>query len=355
MGVRLGLGLRSSLRRMEKPKLPRGLIYLVDDGPGISRRRVGKGFTYHLPGGRRLVDAAEVTRIDSLAIPPAYRRVWISPHGNSHLQATGYDDRERKQYRYHADWQASRAREKFAQMAEFGEALPVIRSAVAGGLRHREMDRARVVATLVRMLDFTACRIGNLNYRDDNGTYGLSTLESEHVDTHGETVEMAYRGKGGSEIEAKLRSGAVAKIVRKLQELPGQHLFKFRNPRGDWHPVGSADVNEWLQGVTGAEFTAKNFRTWHASRLALEIFSETEVPDSATAVARVRNEAIREVAEQLHHRPSTCRKYYVHPVVVKLFEAGRLRGVVEAAVVPVRGRAQSEDRLLELVGGRAAG
>ncbi len=338
---------------MEEPKLPRGLIYLVDEGPGITRRRVGEKFAYFLPGGGKLMDAAEVARIDSLAIPPAYQRVWISPHANTHLQATGYDDRKRKQYRYHADWQALRARKKFAQMGEFGDALPEIRKAVAGALRHRELDRARVVATLVRMLDLTACRIGNLNYRDENGTYGLSTLEAEHVDAHGQTVEMAYRGKGGNDIEAKLRSGTVAKIVRKLQELPGQHLFKFKDARGDWHPVDSADVNEWLQEVTGAAFTAKNYRTWHASRLALEILSETAVPDSATAIARERNAAIKEVAKKLHHRPATCRKYYVHPVVVELFEAGKLRGSLEAGGVPVRGRAASEDRLLELLGGTA--
>ncbi len=330
-------------------KLPRGLIYLVDEGPGISRRRAGAGFSYFLPDGERLADSAEVARINALAIPPAYRRVWISPRGNSHLQATGYDDKERKQYRYHADWQALRAREKFSQMEEFGAALPDIRAAVAGALRHRELDRVRVVATLVRMLDQTACRIGNLNYRDENGTYGLSTLEAEHVDAHGETVELAYRGKGGGDIEAKLRSGTVAKIVRKLQELPGQHLFKFRDARGAWHPVDSSDVNEWLQEVTGAEFTAKNFRTWHASRLALEIFSETEVPDSAAGVVRARNAGIKEVAAKLHHRPATCLKYYIHPVVVEWFEAGKLAGLVEPDGVPVRGRAASEDALLRIL------
>ncbi len=338
---------------MDKPKLPRGLIYLIDEAAGISRRRrAGGGFSYFLPDGSRLSDDAEVARIDSLAIPPAYRRVWISPHGNSHLQATGYDDRRRKQYRYHAEWQRLRAREKFAQMGEFGAALPSIRAAVAGALRHRELDRPRVVATLVRMLDQTACRIGNLNYRDENGTYGLSTLESEHVDAHGETVELSYRGKGGGDIEAKLRSGTVAKIVRKLQELPGQHLFKYKDARGGWHPVDSTDVNEWLQEVSGAVFTAKNFRTWHASRLALEILAETEVPESATGIARARNTAIKDVAVRLHHRPATCRKYYVHPLVVELFEAGKLSRSLGAGGVPVRGRAASEDRLLELISAR---
>ncbi|MGC1481426.1 MAG: DNA topoisomerase IB [Chthoniobacterales bacterium] len=330
-------------------RLPGGLVYVVDDVPGIRRRRAGRGFAYYLPDGAKLRDKLEVARINSLAIPPAYQRVWISPMANGHLQATGFDDRKRKQYRYHPDWQALRARAKFSQIAEFGQALPEIRAAVASALRHRELDRERVVATLVRMLDQTACRIGNLSYRDENGTYGLSTLECEHVDAHGSTVDLSYRGKGGSEIEASLRSGTVAKIVRKLQELPGQHLFKFRNGRGDWHPVESHDVNEWLQEVSGKEFTAKNFRTWHASRLALEVFSETEAPTSTADAVLKRNEGIKEVASRLHHRPATCRKYYVHPEVVERFEAGRLRAVESGGAPPVRGLAASEEVLLKLV------
>ncbi len=261
---------------MSSPRLPRGLIHVADDIPGITRKRRGQKFAYYLPDGTKLGDALEIERINALAIPPAYQRVWISPLSNSHLQATGRDARSRKQYRYHAAWKKVRAREKFHQMEEFGEALPTIRAAVTTALRRRELDRDRVIATLVRMLDLTACRIGNLNYRDENGTYGLSTLESEHVEIHGATVDLAYRGKSGSDVRTSLQSNVVAKIVRRLQELPGQHLFKFQDGAGAWHPVESHDVNEWLQSKTGAAFTAKNFRTWHASRLALEVFSETE-------------------------------------------------------------------------------
>ncbi len=302
---------------------PRGLVYVNDQGPGICRMRRGKGFSYRGADGRRLTDAAQLARIRSLAIPPAYTKVWICPVPEGHLQATGRDARGRKQFRYHADWRRARDETKFDRMSAFGAALPRIRACVARDLGWpvgQQVRRETVLATLVRLLDTTLVRVGNDEYARSNGSFGLTTLRNGHAVVKGGALRLRFRGKSGVVHEVSVNDRRVARVVARCQALAGQQLFEYLDETGAVRCIGSADVNDYLRAASGGDFTAKDFRTWHGSVIALGLAiadregADCAGPPSAAHVKRL----LSQVAARLGNTVAVCRKAYVHPRVLAL-------------------------------------
>src|SRR5580700_4519288 len=300
-----------------------GLRYSLDSVPGLARRRVGKGFSYVAPGGRRVRDAATLKRIRSLAIPPAWRDVWISIHPSVHLQATGRDAKGRKQYRYHPRWRATRDETKFHRMLAFAAALPRLRARVERDLRRPGLPRERVLATVVRLLETTLIRIGNEEYAHANGSYGLTTLRDRHVAVRGGTVAFRFRGKSGVAREVDLHDRRLASIVRKCQDLPGHELFQYVTEDGQTVVVESGDVNEYVRATTGAEFSAKDFRTWGGTVLAAAALGCLDPFDSVAQARKNVVEVVRRVSRRLGNTPSVCRKCYIHPAVLDGYLEGQ--------------------------------
>jgi DNA topoisomerase I len=301
-----------------------GLRYVTDSMPGIRRRRAGKGFSYRAPDGRLITDRAELARFKWLAIPPAWTSVWICPDPKGHLQATGFDSRGRKQYRYHPDWRTIRDVAKFDRMLAFAQALPRIRARVAEDQGRRGLPREKVLATIVHLLEVTLIRVGNREYARANGSYGLTTFRDRHVDFGGTELVFEYRGKGGKLHRISVRDRRLARIVRSCKELPGQHLFQYLDESGERRAIGSADVNAYLEEITGQQFTAKDFRTWAGTVLAALALSITEAFDSEAAAKRNVARAIEQVAAQLGNTVAVCRKSYIHPDVVECYLDGTL-------------------------------
>jgi DNA topoisomerase-1 len=358
-----------------------GLVYVSDDMPGLTRVKSGNGFRYRDASGTSIKDPEEIRRINKLAIPPAYTRVWICPRPDGHLQATGYDARGRKQYRYHADWQALRGDSKFERLQAFGKALPRLRARVARDLaphRNKPLSRSLVLATLVRLLDTTFVRVGNDEYARDNGSYGLTTLRNPHAGVRGKTLQLRFRGKSGVMQNLKVDDPKVAAVVRRCQQLPGQLLFQYEDEAGELRAVGSGDVNDYLAEITapptrsrhastqvphptgaaelalacpepvegpgrrrsgplggqdatrseqpwGQRFTAKDFRTWHGTVQALELTRRAcggngkDNGDAAAAAGGYSAKAVlQEVARLLGNTPAVCKKSYIHPAVLEL-------------------------------------
>jgi DNA topoisomerase I len=301
-----------------------GLRYVADSMPGIQRRRAGKGFSYRGPDGRLITDRAELARIKWLAIPPAWTDVWICPYRNGHLQATGFDARGRKQYRYHPGWRTTRDVAKFDRMLGFAEALPRIRARVAEDQARRGLPREKVLATVVRLLELTLIRVGNREYARANGSYGLTTMRDRHVDFGGTELVFEYRGKGGKPHRISLRDRRLARIVRSCKELPGQHLFQYLDENGERRAIGSADVNAYLEETAGQPFTAKDFRTWAGTVLAALALGASEGFETEAAAKRNVTRAIEQVAAQLGNTVAVCRKSYIHPEVVECYLDGTL-------------------------------
>jgi DNA topoisomerase-1 len=298
-----------------------GLVWVSDRMPGIRRRRRGKGFVYVDAQGRPVRDDATLQRIRRLAVPPAYRAVWICPWAHGHLQATGRDARGRKQYRYHAQWQAERGATKFDRLAAVGQALARIRSRVAADLADASQPtRGVVLATLVRLLDTTCVRIGNAEYTRSNGSYGLTTLRNAHAGVSGSRVHLRFRGKGGVEHQLRVDDPRVARVVRRCRELPGQDLFQYVDEDGSLRAVGSADVNAYLADAAGERITAKEFRTWHASVQALGLLLDVGAgaPDTGLSATQRLQAVVCAVAQRLGNTPTVCRKAYIHPAVLAL-------------------------------------
>jgi DNA topoisomerase I len=309
-----------------------GLRYVSDDAPGILRRRVGKGFSYRLPQGGPLRDAATLKRIRSLAIPPAWTQVWICPHPDGHIQATGRDEKGRKQYRYHPRWREVRDAAKYAHMVEFARALPGIRARVAEDLRRPGLAREKVLAAVVQLLEATLIRVGNDDYARQNDSYGLTTLQDRHVLVEGAELRFRFKGKGGKTWSLGVRDRWVARVVRALQDLPGQELFQYQDSDGTVRDVTSADVNAYLREAAGGrEVTAKDFRTWAGTVLAALALREFERFDSQAAAKRNVRAAIERVAARLGNTPTICRKCYVHPEVLGCYVEGQLLLDVQAA------------------------
>jgi DNA topoisomerase-1 len=282
-----------------------------DELPGITRRRAGKGWAYYDPHGKLIRDAKERRRLDSIALPPAYGDAWFCPAANGHILATGLDAKGRKQYRYHPQFRATREGEKFDGCLAFGKLLPLVRRRVERDLALPGVGKDKAIASVVRLLDLGALRIGNKGYARDNRSFGATTLQGRHAQVSGGKVLLKYRGKSGKMQEVSLTDKRLAACVRRMQDLPGQHLFQWQDAEGALHEVSSACVNRWLADTMGEPYTAKNFRTWHASALAFRLLAETREVVPLKAM-------LDEVAAHLGNTPAVTRKSYIHPAVIAL-------------------------------------
>lgn len=330
---------------------PVRLRHVDDTEPGILRKRAGTGFYYVDANGKRVEDAATLARIEALVIPPAYESVWICADPLGHLQATGRDARGRKQYRYHEDWTALRDTDKYARLMAFGHALPRLRGRIARDLRRNGMPREKILAAVVTLLDATLVRVGTPRYAKENRTYGLTTLHRRHVAIRGSRLRFQFTGKSGITHDVSVNDARLARIVRNCADLPGQRLFKYKDAEGGYREVGSADVNAYLQEVTGGEFTAKDFRTWAGSVHALALLRKTAA-DSETARKKAVAAVIKDVAQRLRNTVAVCRKCYVHPEVLAGFMADTLQAL-PGSHAGLRLRAD-EARLLALLEASAA-
>ena len=302
-----------------------GLVYVTDEMPGITRRKAGKGWSFHDPKGKAITDYWEKKRIEGIGVPPAYVDVWICPKANGHIQATGRDDKGRKQYRYHPKWSEARDAAKYAHMAEFGQLLPGIRARVDADMRKQGLPRAKVLATVVSLLEKSLIRVGNEDYAKDNKSYGLTTLRTRHLDVEGATMRFDFKGKSGKMWNLDVKDRRVAKVVRSIQDLPGQQLFQYVDEDGHRQPVDSSDVNEYLREITGgADITAKDFRTWAGTVLASLALQEFEAVDSQARMKKNVKAAIETVAKKLGNTVTICRKCYVHPHVIDSYLDGTL-------------------------------
>ena len=297
------------------------LAYVSDAEPGIRRKRSGKGSSFFGADGKRIKDRATLARIRALAIPPAWTYVWICSDPDGHMQATGRDQRGRKQYRYHQRWSASRDEVKYSNLADFARALPLIRERIDKDLRRRELPRERVLASVVWLLDNTMIRVGNAAYARDNKSFGLTTL---HVVVEGARLRFAFKGKSGKEWKLKLVDRRIARVVRGAQDIPGQKLFQYLDENGIRRPVRSQDINGYIREAAGNGFSAKHFRTWGGTIHAAALFAQTECPESKSAQRRVMNGIIDKVAERLVNTRSVCRKSYIHPTVLNDWLDGKL-------------------------------
>ena len=307
-----------------------GLVYVCDTDPGITRCKRGQSFRYVDPDGRAIDDPDLLQRIRSLAIPPAYSKVWICPNERGHLQATGRDARGRKQYRYHARWRATRDRGKFERIVEFGEALPRLRRRLRKDLALPGLPREKVLALVVSLLEETMIRVGNDAYAKQNNSYGLTTLRSRHVAMRKGRIHFHFRGKSGMWRDVALDDRRLVKVVRRVQELPGQRLFQYIDDDGQPQPVDSGMVNDYLREVTGGEFTAKDFRTWGGTVHAVAVLAATALPEEGgeRATKSLLAAAVKEVAAVLGNTPAVCRASYIHPEVFAGWQEGKLHRCV---------------------------
>jgi DNA topoisomerase-1 len=295
-----------------------------DCDPGITREKTRGGFRYRNARGQVIRDRGTLARIRALVIPPAWTKVWICRTANGHLQAVGRDARGRKQYLYHPSFRARRDDAKFSRLAAFGRALRRIRARVSADLARPGLPRDKVLAAVVRMLDRTQLRIGNHEYRRTNKSFGLSTLLDHHVTISSRRVRVKFSGKSGVRHEREVTDRKLAEVVRRCRDVPGQHLFQYRDDRRRPRAVGSTDVNDYIRRASGGEFTAKDFRTWAGTVLAAARLAVEELPESAKAAERIVVKVIREVAERLGNTPAVCRKSYIHPRVIEAFAEGKL-------------------------------
>jgi DNA topoisomerase-1 len=328
-----------------------GLRYVSDTQPGIRRKKSGKGFTYVGTDGKTLRDAKELARIRSLAIPPAYTDVWICPSPNGHIQATGRDARGRKQYRYHAKWREVRDETKFGRMLAFSEVLPKIRQRLERDLSRQGLPREKVLATVVRLLASTCIRVGNDEYAKANRSYGLTTLQDRHVEISGSKLRFEFRGKSGKTHTVSLNDRRLARIVQRCQALPGEDLFQYVDESEVRQTIGSGDVNDYIREISGEAFTAKDFRTWAGTLLAVAALSEVGAFTTRRQAKSNVLRAIDRVAEQLNNTRAVCRKYYVHPAVFETYMAGTMvdalqNGTKEAAKSALAEEEASVVRLL---------
>jgi DNA topoisomerase-1 len=301
-----------------------GLRYVSDTRPGYTRKRNGGSFQYFDTEGKLIRDESRLLRIGRLAIPPAYQDVWICPLSNGHIQATGRDDRGRKQYRYHERWRTIRDENKYDRILTFAAALPKIRRRVQADLKLPGLKREKVLAAVVQLLERTFIRVGNEEYARQNKSFGLTTMKGHHVKVRGKKLRFRFRGKGGKEHEIDFMDRRVAKIVRKLQDLPGQDLFQYFDDDSKLCNVTSQDVNDYLREITGEDFTAKDFRTWAGTVLtAMALNAQEKFATKKEAKSNVKN-AIAAAAKLLRNTPTICRKCYVHPAIVESYLDGDL-------------------------------
>lgn len=330
-----------------------GLRHVSDAMPGITRQTARERFRYVAADGKVVRDAATLERIRTLAVPPAWVDVWICPHPEGHLQATGRDARRRKQYRYHPDWVRARGEDKHARICDFGAALPRLRRRLRKALRNSGLPQEKVVAMVVAVMAATLIRIGNPQYARSNRSFGLTTLRNRHVKAVGSSrLRFRFPGKSGQAQDVLLDDRKLSGLVRRCQQLPGQHLFQYEDEDGTVQPVDSADINAWLQAAMDGTFTAKDFRTWGGTLMAFRQLAATPLPQgvdggppSERALSLEESRVVAEVAAALGNTSAVCRKAYIDPVLFAAWRAGRLHGRARGAV----GERQWEAALLRLL------
>ncbi len=309
-----------------------GLRYVSDVKPGIGRKKWRAGFRYIGVDGAPLRDAETLARIKSLVIPPAWADVWICPHRSGHLQATGRDVKGRKQSRYHPRWREVRDETKYERMTMFANALPLIRDRVEHDLALPGLPRQKVLATIVRLMETTFIRVGNVEYAKENQSYGLTTMRRKHVEIEGATITFTFQGKSRVNHTIDVNDRQLARIVKRCRDIPGYELFQYLDKDGEHHSIDSSDVNEYLQEITNEHFTAKDFRTWAGTVLACMMLREFEPFESDTQAKKNVVRAIEAVAKRLGNTPSVCRKCYVHPAVLESYLGGSMMETVEHRV-----------------------
>ncbi len=298
------------------------LVYVNDQLPGITRKKTGSSFSY-IKGGKT-ISAEDKIRIKSLVIPPAWTNVWICPLSNGHLQATGIDAAKRKQYRYHPTWNSFRNHSKFYHLLEFGKALPGIRQQLQKDLAMQGMPPEKVLATVVSLMEQTSIRIGSNLYEKLYGSFGLTTLKNKHVQINGSTVKFMFKGKKGISHTIHLKSKKLASIIHKCRDIPGQELFQYYDEDGGTHEIDSGMVNSYIKRISEGDFSAKDFRTWAGSVQALLAFKELGSFETVTEFKTKVVEALDKVAKVLGNTRTVCKKYYVHPIIINLYEANKL-------------------------------
>jgi DNA topoisomerase I len=327
------------------------LRYVSDSRPGVQRIRHGRSFRYLGTDGQPVRDLPTLRRIRSLAIPPAWTQVWICPVANGHIQAVGRDARGRKQYRYHGRWRAVRDEAKFDRIIQFGRALPAIRDRVERDLARPGLPREKVLASVVRLLETSLIRVGNVEYARENRSYGLTTLRTRHVTVEGARLRFEFRGKGGKPHTVDVSDRLLAGVVRRCQDLPGHELFQYLDETGQRQAIDSADVNAYLREIGGEEFTAKDFRTWGGTLLAAFALASPETTDGAAARRRL-TAAVVEVAARLGNTPTICRRCYIHPDIVAAHSDGTLAAGLRGR--QSTGLSAEESAVLRLLERRAA-
>ena len=300
------------------------LRYVNDSMPGITRRDARNGFDYRLPEGALVRDIATLKRVRALAIPPAWKEVWICRDPNGHLQATGRDQRGRKQYRYHARWREVRDDAKYGKLLIFARVLPLIRARVEEDLKRPGLPRERVLAAVVRVMELTLFRVGNNEYAKKNKSFGLTTLRDRHARIDGGHVHLSFRGKSGNRYESDINDRRLARIVKGCRDLPGYELFQYLDDDGNQHAVGSEEVNSYLREITGEDITAKDFRTWAGTQLAAEALRAFRNLDSESKRKKAIGRAVEKVARHLGNTPAICRRCYIHPAIFDGYVDGTL-------------------------------
>ena len=323
-----------------------GLVYYPDNRPGITRRRAGRGWSYRAPDGTRIDDTTERKRLDSMAVPPAYEDVWMSPKANGHLWATGRDELERKQYRYHPEWTAHRAETKFENLARFARHLPALRRRIRDGLSADPGSHDHALAAVLALIDRASLRVGNPDYARENGSYGATTLQGRHVRLEEGAVRLSYTAKGGKKVRKTLKDRHLSRILHQVADLPGRELLTWIDPEGNPRAVTSGEVNARLADWTDGEATAKTFRTWNGSTAALEAALRAHADDSSITIKAMSEAA----AEELSNTPTIARNSYIHPAVIDLTEASpQLLAALRRRESRQKGLRRAEAQLLHLL------
>ncbi len=299
------------------------LHYSTDKKPGITRQKMGDAYAYFTPDGEKITNETTIERINNLHIPPAWQKVWICPSAKGYLQAVGFDNKKRKQYRYHEEWTKAAQQNKFESLLLFAEILPKLRRHINEDMALRGMPRKKIIATIIWLLENTLIRIGNEEYKEENETLGLTTLENKNVDIHGNILNFQFKGKSGVYHKVRVQSKRVAKIIRRCQELPGQDLFEYVDDEGKIQLINSADVNNYLKDITGLEITAKEFRTWGGTVSAAQFLTELGILTDEKELKKAMSDVVKKVAAHLGNKPATSRKYYIHPYIFEAFSKGR--------------------------------
>lgn len=329
------------------------LTYSSDSTNGFFRQKINSKYSYYDLNGERITDENTLDRINSLVIPPAWKKVWICPKKNGHLQATGIDEKGRKQYIYHPDWIKISQENKFSKMLDFGKALPKIRGKVRYELNKEQLSKEKVLATIIWLLEHTFIRIGNEQYSQENNSFGLTTFRNKHVKVKGNEIKFTFRGKSGVEHEIEIENPKVSRVIKKCIELPGYELFQYVDESNNRHTVDSNDVNEFLKDITSDNFSAKDFRTWGGTNIASVNLYKIGPYENKTQLKKILTDTCKTVSERLGNTVAVCRSYYIHPTVFKSYETNILIphfGRHFGKKPSITGLSWNEEALIDLIG-----